>query len=228
MRLTRTGISRACQSGFTLVELMIGITLGLVVTGSLVAFTTSMVRANSDNVRLMRLTEDLRTGMNLMTREVRRSGYDNESVNSALTSKAPSAYSDLTVETKTAGRIVYEYDLGDASKEFRGFRLDSVSGALEMKVASSKVACDSMDGWSAISNPDVVHVTKFTPRLFQTRFCGELGEYTKKSDGKTYAVLAKGKVRTLLETAAAPCSSKSAQISAPVLPMPTTRIFLPL
>lgn len=196
MCVTSKPLHRVAQVGFTLVELMIGLTLGLIVLGSLVAFTTSMVRSNTESVRLTRLTEDLRTGMNLVTREVRRSGFDSESVNSALTSSAPTAYADLVVQ-EAPGCVVYEYDLGDASKEFRGFKLDSASGTLSMKVASSAVTCASSDGWSPISNPDVVRITKFTPRLFQTRFCGELGEYTSKADGKTYAVLAKGRVRTL-------------------------------
>lgn len=195
MRMTNQPLVPRSLRGFSLIELMVAITLGLIVMGSLVTFTVSMVSANSANIRMTRLTQDLRTSMNIATREVRRSGYDSGSVNTALTSNDPSGYLDLEVDEANSC-VTYTYDRGDATTESRGFRLGA--GALQMKVGSgaTPISCTSADGWENVSDPNVVTITEFTPRLFETRFCGELGEY-KDETGTDYAVLARGGVRTL-------------------------------
>jgi prepilin-type N-terminal cleavage/methylation domain-containing protein len=183
--------------GFTLIELMVAITLGLIVIGSLVAFTVSTVRANNENVRMTRLTQDLRTSMNLAVREVRRSGYDATSVTRALTTEDPSNFLDLTVDEDT-DCVTYTYDRDETTTESRGFKLNTGTGALQMKVSDTTVDCDSAAGWEDISDPNVVEITKFKPRLIETRFCGELGTYPDPADAtKELAILARGAVRTL-------------------------------
>lgn len=183
--------------GFTLIELMVAITLGLIVIGSLVAFTVSTVRSNNENVRMTRLTQDLRASMNLAVREVRRSGYDSTSVTKALTTQDPSRYLALTADEANSC-VTYTYDRGGAATESRGFKLNAATGALQMKVASAAVDCASGTGWEDISDPNVVQITKFVPRLVETRFCGELGEYKDPADPtKSLAILARGSVRTL-------------------------------
>lgn len=195
MRLIQT--MTPLQRGFTLVEMMISIALGIIVTGALATFAVSMVRSNSENISMTRLTQDLRASMNVAVREVRRSGYDSNAVTTALSSSDPSAY--LTVVADQANSCVtYTYDRGESPKktESRAFRLNATSGTMQMKVDSAAVDCASGTGWSDVSDPNVVQITKFTPKLMETRFCGELGEY-KDSDGNYHAVLARGSVRTL-------------------------------
>lgn len=195
MRVINESCMLRSQRGFTLIELMVAITLGLIVTGALVAFTVSMVSANSENIRMTRLTQDLRTSMSIATREVRRSGYDSESVNTALTSTNPSTYVELEADAGNSC-VTYTYDRGDATTESRGFRLNAATGTMQMKIDSATVNCTSGTGWSDVSDPNVVRITKFAPRLMETRFCGELGEY-KDAAGVDRAVLARGAVRTL-------------------------------
>ena len=183
--------------GFTLIELMVSITLGLIVTGALVAFTVSTVQSNSDNVKMTRLTQDLRTSMNVALREVRRAGYDSISVTKALTTSDPSKYLQLKAD-EGKSCVTYTYDRGNSTTESRGFKLNPNTGALQMKVASSVVDCDSATGWENVSDTNVVQMTKFVPRLSETRFCAELGEYKDPADAtKTLAIIARGSVRTL-------------------------------
>lgn len=196
MRMSNSMQSRKSTAyGFTLIELMIAITLGLIVIGALVTFVVSSVTSYSDTARLTRLTQDLRTSLGIVVREVRRSGYDSLSVTRALTSEDPSGY--VLVKADEANNCVsYTYDRGVAATESRGFKLDTAKGVLQMKVASTTVDCASTSGWEDVSDPNIVEVTKFIPRLTEEKFCSELGDYTD-SAGVPRRVIANGSVRTL-------------------------------
>ena len=70
-----TPFKRSRQKGFSLVESMVGITLGLfVVTGALVLMST-MTTNNRDLMMETRLIQDLRTTSDLVARDIRRAGY---------------------------------------------------------------------------------------------------------------------------------------------------------
>jgi len=63
--------------GFTLIELLISMVLGVVVIGSLITFFATTVRYNSDNLQMIRLNQELRGVMSLISRDLRRAGYFN-------------------------------------------------------------------------------------------------------------------------------------------------------
>lgn len=63
------------MDGFTLVELLVGMAVGIIVIGAAVAFIVSSVRANSENLRSIRLTQELRALTELVGREIRRSRH---------------------------------------------------------------------------------------------------------------------------------------------------------
>lgn len=65
----------ASQKGFSLVELMVAMVIGLVVTGAVVAFIFSMMRANNQTLSATRLNSELRTSAELVSRELRRAAY---------------------------------------------------------------------------------------------------------------------------------------------------------
>ena len=66
--------------GFGLVELMISVVPGLVVSGAAVAFVVSSLSSNTNFVRATRFNQDLRSNMDFVTRELRRAGYDENAV----------------------------------------------------------------------------------------------------------------------------------------------------
>ena len=61
--------------GFTLVELMVALVVGLVVTLAAVSFVAAVAKANSENLRVTRLTQELRALSEVMSREIRRARY---------------------------------------------------------------------------------------------------------------------------------------------------------
>lgn len=163
---------RRCNlGGFSLIELMISLTLGLIVVGAVLAFTVSTVRANSENIRSARLSQDLRTGMNLVMRELRRSGYDAASVRRLAQGVPPSAFTGITISGTTSAKcITYGYNrpaltgIGGVpvATELKGVRLNAATGALEMNTTSSPMSCGGATGWFPVTDPAVVNITAFT------------------------------------------------------------------
>ena len=94
--LTSSQSNRCSQAGFSLVELMVAMVAGLIVIGAVIVFTISTVQAYSENIRSSRLTQELRTSMNILAREVRRAGYDSASVTRVLTATNPSNFNAVS------------------------------------------------------------------------------------------------------------------------------------
>lgn len=66
---------RERHAGFTLVQLMIGVVVGLIVLAGAIALFSTLRGAGTEANRQMRLTYHLREALDLMTREARRCGY---------------------------------------------------------------------------------------------------------------------------------------------------------
>lgn len=63
------------HSGFSLVELMIGLTLGLIIISGVLGIFSNTVKNQSDNLKMSRLNQELRAVMDVMARDIRRAGY---------------------------------------------------------------------------------------------------------------------------------------------------------
>lgn len=188
---------RAGMAGFSLVELMIAITIGLIIIGAVTLFTVRTMQAYSDHILSTRLTQELRTGMNLVVRELRRSGHDSTSVTRVLTTSSASGFNAVAA---TGSCVTYEYDrqigaAGPDGSEIRGLRLNN--GVLQLNAAGTGVDCATDDGWEDITDPEVVQITKFEPTLYESEFCSQLSEFTDPVTGTTTYDMARGSVRTI-------------------------------
>lgn len=68
-------LKRKNQTGLTLIELMIGMVIGLIITAATITLFLTIMKSNADNVKMIRLTQDMRNVMTLITRDIRRTGY---------------------------------------------------------------------------------------------------------------------------------------------------------
>jgi prepilin-type N-terminal cleavage/methylation domain-containing protein len=62
------------QKGFSLIELMISLTLGLIVMGGALSIVTSILATNTSTLKMTRLDQELRAVMMMLTRDLRRAG----------------------------------------------------------------------------------------------------------------------------------------------------------
>lgn len=132
-------------TGFSLVELMISIVVGLIVIAGVISIFSSAIKSYSDNLKMTRLNQELRVVMDMMVRDIRRAGYWGNALSVASTTN-PNTFntgtnrivvgspgnSNLGASGTSGGCILYAYDdngvggLQDSEK--RGYRLDVVGG----------------------------------------------------------------------------------------------------
>lgn len=75
MRTPRAGRP---DRGFTLVEMMLALVAGLIVSAAVLSFFMSGMKSSGEYVQATRLSQELRTSMDLITRDLRRAGYDDD------------------------------------------------------------------------------------------------------------------------------------------------------
>lgn len=68
------------NSGFSLVEMMVALAAGLIVSGAVIAFLLSSMKSNGEYVQSTRLTQELRNTLDLVTRDLSRAGYNDNAL----------------------------------------------------------------------------------------------------------------------------------------------------
>jgi type IV pilus assembly protein PilW len=82
--------SRRAAHGFTLVELMIALLIGLFLTGGLLTLVFAMRRSTTNQAGMSQLQDDLRMGMSILTNAVQSAGYyPNPLLNTAVSMFPP-------------------------------------------------------------------------------------------------------------------------------------------
>ena len=192
--------ARRRHAVFSLIELMIALTAGIIIIGAVSMFTVATMRSYSENILSTLLTQELRTSMNLVVRELRRAGHDSTSVTRVLTDGTASTFGNLEVETEC---IVYEYDrqvsgAGPDATEMRGLRWNTTTDTLQINATSASIDCAANDGWEDITNPQTVRITNFVPTMVESEFCTQLQSYPDPVDATiTRYDLAVGSVKTI-------------------------------
>lgn len=162
--------------GFSLVELMVAIVIGLVVVGGVISIFASAVKSHTDNLRMTRLNQELRTTINLMTRELRRAGFWGGAKTGVVQGAAAEGILNTLPVANVLGRtndfaaalpvvavscITYSYDEDRngnvAGTEQRGFRLNA--GAVQSGTGTG-AGCGGT--WNGITDHDAVVITALT------------------------------------------------------------------
>lgn len=176
--LSAVRMMRPRQSGFSLVELMIGLAAGLVVVSAVLAFTVATIRANNQNIQSARLTQDLRSATTFVERDLRRSGYDSESPVriGQLVPQSPSSFTNIQVSGEC---VAYSYMREDGAAVHRAVRRNAGEQTLEVLSSTAAVTCASSGDWAAITDSDVVQISSFSvvmnPAGSAPTFWGKVG-----------------------------------------------------
>lgn len=68
------------SAGFSLVEMMVALVAGLIVSAAVIAFMLSSMKSNGQYVQSTRLTQELRNTLDLVTRDLSRAGYNDNAL----------------------------------------------------------------------------------------------------------------------------------------------------
>jgi prepilin peptidase dependent protein B len=166
-------VKRGAVRGMSIVELMIGVAIGLVVVAGGAKLLADGLIGNRRTTVEARISQDLRAAADIMTRDLRRAGYWQQPWNGVSAAPAPNLYRNITTTTTLgAEAVTYSYDKDgnltlDAAENL-GFQIGSVGGVgvLQMQVG--------LNNWQALTDPRSVDVTAFriTPVTGEIRLGG--------------------------------------------------------
>tara|TARA_Y100001973_G_scaffold53621_1_gene79283 strand:+ start:2149 stop:2760 length:612 start_codon:yes stop_codon:yes gene_type:complete len=161
------------SKGLSIVELMITISLGLLLTAALIAVFSNTIGVNSRSMKLSQLNEEATAVMELMLAELRRAGYRGDAaeliydpVNASNDFNKTIRVSRLTGE-KANSCILFSYDKDadgqhdDAAENF-GFRLN----AKQIQRRQASAGCAS-SGWQSITSDSIMLVNKLEFNLIE-------------------------------------------------------------
>jgi prepilin peptidase dependent protein B len=151
--------AKLLSQGMSIVELLIGVAIGLF----LLAGASTMFVGNVTNSRRIlletRINQDLRATMDLVTRDLRRGAYWENSLAGTLATGStsitqPNPYSAVTTDGSTQINYRYTRDtpednvLNSDTEQF-GFRLNTSIHAVQMKIGAS---------WQTITHTDILTI----------------------------------------------------------------------
>ena len=177
---------RARQAGATLMEVLVAMSISLVVTASMVAMMANSLGTTTRIVKMTKLADDMRVAMQMMTRDVRRSSYN---ANSLLCYANDNCATDGTPITLTGDInfvdldaddsfdcFTYQMDRHEGENKFDGdstndpaggFRRVTTGGVGVIEMWTGDSAADCSDpagtaGWVQITNPDNMDIFGFS------------------------------------------------------------------
>lgn len=152
------------QRGMSIVELMVGITIGLIIVAGASVLLSSQIVDNRRLVAEAQVQQDLRATADIITRELRRSGtlgIDSNVANwiwlpGAVTDPPANMHSQLLTPASGAAddEVAFNYvPSGPGTDGPFGFRLDTATGVIKTRLRAG--------GWQDLTDPATLNVLEF-------------------------------------------------------------------
>lgn len=157
------------ERGFSLIELMVSMTIGIFLLLGFTTFLTNTLASNANTFKMSRVNQEMRAVMTLMVRDIRRAGYWGSpsyaaGALSGVSSGATYVNPFQNLNTATGGCILYRYDKNGNgsldSNEYFGFLLSS--GVIQMYDGTNVTTCTGGTGWSPLTYVKNTQVTMLT------------------------------------------------------------------
>ena len=136
-------VPQRSPQGLSLVELMVGITIGLFIVAAAVTLTSNQLVDNRRLLLELQIQQDLRAAMDIMTRQLRRAGTNTLAAQTRVAEGGLGGLKPTVVDAAvtTAGAAPSETDFrfyrnADEQGPF-GFRLDAVNGVVITNVGGN-------------------------------------------------------------------------------------------
>jgi len=163
------------QNGMSLMEVLIAMSVSVVVTASMVALMANTLGSTARIINMTKLADDLRTTMQMMTRDVRRTSYNANAMfcyanSDCGTDGSVTLAGDITIN---AGIDCFtfltdrDHDGDSTENDAGGFRrvVSSGVGVIEMWTGNAAPDCSvaaGTAGWDQITNPETMDIFTFS------------------------------------------------------------------
>lgn len=156
--------SRRAMRGLSIIELMIGVAIGLFVVAGGAKLLADGLIGNRRTVVEARIAQDLRAAADIIARDLRRAGYWDNSTSGVTGTPALNVYAPVSPGPSAvpAHAVTYSYDKDGSntldSAENLGFQLVTANGVgrLQMQLGANN--------WQDLTDPRTVNVTTFDVR----------------------------------------------------------------
>ena len=160
--------SRRRASGLTLIELMIGILVGLILMSAVISVYVASIRSNSAVLTMAQLNHEVRSVAEIVANDIRRAGFDNATSTRSL-ADLQNDYDRIAISSilRTGDCVRFGYNRSAAAEESFGFRRveEGVGGigVVEMKVAADNTTCETWgsSNSAALTDERRVNITEF-------------------------------------------------------------------
>jgi len=167
------------QRGMTLVELLIAGVISLIASGGMLILMANTLGSGSQTIQMARLTQEMRTAMQIMTRELRRANYHS-------TFMACYGNVDCRTNLSIADKVttINITDNGDSdcfwfwydrpqsgtavavtSEPVAAFRLTTITGGIgKLQMTTTQTStpnCNLDTGWVDITDTDIIDIQTF-------------------------------------------------------------------
>jgi len=152
-----------CTRGLSLVEMMVGIAVGMMVVAGASFVAVNQIGENRQLFLETQVQQDLRAAADMVARDLRRAGYWGAAESGVWVGDAPAVASNPYAATTPGAaasvpvsEVTFAYSRGteddsiDDAQEGFGFKLDA--GALKMRIGGA---------WQALTDTNVLEVTRF-------------------------------------------------------------------
>jgi prepilin peptidase dependent protein B len=164
------------QRGLSLVEMLVGVVVGLFIVGGATKLVVDNLHSNRRNLLETRVNQDLRAAADLIARDLRRAGYWQNSINgiwsTAGVAPTPNPHRTVTkAGSAELGTLAYSYAKNnnnslDAGEQF-GYQV--ASGVLQYQVASGNA--------QPVTDPNSVLIDANGFAITETQRSVELSDY---------------------------------------------------
>lgn len=138
--LNRSPVVRA--RGFSLVELMVALVVGLIVIGAVLALILSIMRANNQNIQVTRLTQELRATSAVITSDIKRANGVADPLAEAKLAAANKLAGAPSVPTSTCVRYGYMRESGGTyAATYRAISLSGGKVMLDEAATAANATC---------------------------------------------------------------------------------------
>jgi len=158
------------QSGFTLIEIMIALLIGLIIIAATITIYVSTIKGSSDTLKSARLNHDLESAMSLMVNDIRRAGYWGGAIAGADSSANPFTIGTANIQMPSASCILYTYDANGNGllptaapfDEYYGFKLDGTTIRMRLTGTTTADCADGSWGTGEIIDGNKISITALT------------------------------------------------------------------
>ncbi len=186
----RREVTRRYQRGMTLIELLVAGAISVIVASGMVMLMANTLGTGTQTIKMTRLSQEMRTAMQIMTRELRRANYHstyaecfgNVACLGSGSLNIDSYVKSITIDGGTTGSCFYFwYDRpqvtgtavsGQTASAFRRVTNAAGVGSIEMwlptvstginETTNSTPNCTGgSDNWQQITDPAVYDITSF-------------------------------------------------------------------